>query len=145
MGNSDSRIEDNIFEMRFASKQLDKESKREMKQFEANKRKVKKALEDGNQEIAQVYANNAIRSKNQALNLLKLSARMESVSQRMNSALKMNQLSRTMPGIVKTMNSCMQSMDIEGVNDFILELIYSLPRSWMHLSLQRKSSMSRQM
>ena len=41
---------------------------------------VKKAVEDGNLEVAKVYASNAIREKNQGLNYLKLASKLDSVA-----------------------------------------------------------------
>lgn len=42
--------------------------------------KMKKAIQKGNQEVARVHAENAIRQKNQSLNYLKMSARVDAVS-----------------------------------------------------------------
>ena len=42
--------------------------------------KTKKAIAKGNPEVARVHAENAIRQKNQSLNYLKMSARVDAVS-----------------------------------------------------------------
>lgn len=42
--------------------------------------KMKKAIQKGNQEVARVHAENAIRQKNQSLNYLKMSARVDAVA-----------------------------------------------------------------
>lgn len=41
---------------------------------------MKKAIQKGNQEVARVHAENAIRQKNQSLNYLKMSARVDAVA-----------------------------------------------------------------
>jgi division protein CdvB (Snf7/Vps24/ESCRT-III family) len=53
-----------------------------------------KAIEKGNVEGARIYAQNAIREKNQALNLLRLSSRIDAVAARVQSAIQMKQVRR---------------------------------------------------
>merc|ERR1719234_1603435 len=65
---------------------------------------------------AKIYAQNSIRQKNQALNYLRLSSRIDAVAARVNTAVKMNQLTKTMGGIVKSMDSVMKTMDIEKIS-----------------------------
>merc|ERR1719499_2768646 len=55
-------------------------------------------------EGAKIYAQNAIRAKNQSLNYLKLSARMDAVAARVQTAKDMKQVTRAMDSIMKTMN-----------------------------------------
>jgi charged multivesicular body protein 1 len=42
--------------------------------------KTKKAIQKGNQEVARIHAENAIRQKSQALNYLRMSARVDAVA-----------------------------------------------------------------
>jgi charged multivesicular body protein 1 len=58
-------------------------------------------MEKGNMDGARIYAENAIREKNQALNFLKLSSRVDAVAQRVNTATKMNGLTKSMGSVVK--------------------------------------------
>lgn len=51
------------------------------------KEKAKKAIQKGNMEGARIHAENAIRQKNQALNYLRMSARVDAVSSRVQTAL----------------------------------------------------------
>ncbi len=51
------------------------------------------ALQQGNTEGARIYASNAIRKKNEALNLLRLSSRIDAVSSRVETAVTMRQVS----------------------------------------------------
>lgn len=52
-----------------------------------------KAIEKGNVEGARIYAQNAIREKNQALNYLRLASRIDAVASRVESAVRMKQVS----------------------------------------------------
>lgn len=51
------------------------------------------ALQQGNTEGARIYASNAIRKKNESLNLLRLSSRIDAVSSRVETAVTMRQVS----------------------------------------------------
>lgn len=63
-------LENQLFNLKFTSKQLQKQSKKSQKDEVAEKNKLKKALQVGNAEGARIYAANAIRKKTEALNLL---------------------------------------------------------------------------
>ena len=65
---------------------------------------------------AKIYAENAIRQKNQAMSYLRLSSRIDAVASRLDSAIKMNAVSKNMEGIVKTMGKAMEKMDLEHVS-----------------------------
>merc|ERR1719410_2410783 len=47
-------------------------------------------------EGAKIYAQNAIRAKNQSLNYLKLAARMDAIAARIKTAIDMKQMTGTM-------------------------------------------------
>jgi charged multivesicular body protein 1 len=57
------------------------------KEEAAQKVQVKKAIEKGNTEMARIYATNAIRKKNEALNFLRMSARFDAVASQISSAV----------------------------------------------------------
>jgi charged multivesicular body protein 1 len=54
---------------------------------------VSQAIEKGNIEGARIYAQNAIREKNQALNYLRLASRIDAVSSRLEVAVRMKTVS----------------------------------------------------
>ena len=56
MGNSGSNIQNEIFNMKFTSKQLQKRYQKYEKQSKKRRQEVKKAIEDGNMDIAKQYA-----------------------------------------------------------------------------------------
>merc|ERR1712083_663525 len=81
-----------------------------------NKTKCKKALQKGNKEGAQIYAQNAIRAKNQSLNYLKLSARMDAIAARIKTAIDMKQMTGTMKAVTVSMTAVMKSTNIEQLS-----------------------------
>ncbi|KAF7728064.1 Vacuolar-sorting protein SNF7 [Apophysomyces ossiformis] len=85
-----------LFQLKFTAKQLNQQSKRCQKDEVKEKAKLKKAIQDGNMEGARIYAANAIRKKNEALNLLRLSSRIDAVSSRVQTAVTMRKISLVM-------------------------------------------------
>ena len=69
--------------MRLTSKQLAKESQKAEAEERKEKLKVKAAIEKGQIEIARIHGENAIRKKNESLNYLKLSSKMDAVSSKL--------------------------------------------------------------
>lgn len=101
-----------LFNMKFASKQLSRMSKKCEKKEAAMKKKTADALRKGNTAVAKEYASSAIREKGQALSLLKLSSRLDAVAARVETAIRMNNLTKAMGSIVSGMDSVLETMDI---------------------------------
>ncbi|MGH0172785.1 UNVERIFIED_CONTAM: hypothetical protein FKN15_063900 [Acipenser sinensis] len=87
-------ITEQLFNLKFAAKELSRNSKRCDKEEKAEKLKVKKAIQKGNTEVARIHAENAIRQKNQSINFLRMSARVDAVAARVQTAVTMNKVSR---------------------------------------------------
>eukprot|EP00656_Telonema_subtile_P026335 TRINITY_DN28315_c0_g1_i1.p1 TRINITY_DN28315_c0_g1~~TRINITY_DN28315_c0_g1_i1.p1 ORF type:complete len:207 (+),score=44.18 TRINITY_DN28315_c0_g1_i1:3-623(+) len=104
------------FNLKFVGKQFDKSSKKSEKDQKGEVLKCKKAMEKGNMEGARIYAQNAIRKKNEALNFLKLSARMDAVSSRLDTAIKMQMVTKSMGMMVKGMDKVLNAMDPERIS-----------------------------
>jgi len=66
------------------------------KEEKAEKLKLKKAIEKGNMEVAKIHAENAIRQKNQSLNYLRMSARVDATASRVQSAVTTKKVSKSM-------------------------------------------------
>ncbi|CAD6907442.1 unnamed protein product, partial [Tilletia controversa] len=81
----------------------------------AEKAKLKKALAQGNTEGARIYASNAIRKKNESLNLLRLGSRIDAVSSRVETAVTMRQVTGSMTSVVKGMDRAMESMNLDRI------------------------------
>ncbi|XP_065188333.1 charged multivesicular body protein 1a-like [Sycon ciliatum] len=114
-GGGGKSLEDTMFDLKFTMKQMERASKKCEKEEKAQKSKVKKALEQKNTEGARIYAENAIRKKNEGLNYLRMSARIDAVSQRVQTAMMMKQTSKQMAGVVKGMDKVLQGMDLQKI------------------------------
>jgi len=90
-----------------------RQSKRAEKEEKREKLKLKKAIEGGNMEGARIYAQNAIRQKNLALNYLRLSSRVDAVASRVETAVRMGRVTGAMSNIVKAMDQSMKAMNLE--------------------------------
>lgn len=75
----------------------------------------RQAIEQGNMEGAKIYAENAIRKKNEEINFLRLSSRIDAVASRVQTAVSMRSVTNSMASVVKNMDSAMQSMNLEKV------------------------------
>merc|ERR1712223_1332729 len=106
-------MEKHLFNLKFAAKDLERCSKKCDKEEKAEKLKLKKAIEKGNHEVARIHAENAIRQKNQSLNYLRMSARVDATSSRVQSALTTKKVTKSMEGVVKGMSAAMKSMNLE--------------------------------
>ncbi|KAK7202039.1 vesicular protein trafficking mediator [Novymonas esmeraldas] len=110
MGKED-QMYDIVFNMKFASKQMAKSAAASEKAAEREKLSVKKALEKGNPEAARIYAENAIRKRNEGLNYLRLASRLDAATSRIQTAMQMKAVTKTMSTTVKGMDKILSSMD----------------------------------
>lgn len=93
------------------AKQLNRQSEKCKKNEAEQKAKLKAAIEKGNVEAAKIYAQNAIREKNMSVQYLKLSSRIDAVSQRVQTAISMGQVSKSMGKVVQGMDKVLDTMD----------------------------------
>ena len=61
----------------------------------------------------------AIRQKNQALNFLRMSARVDAVASRVQTAVTTKRVTTSMQGVVKAMDSAMKSMNLEKISNLM--------------------------
>jgi len=115
MGNKIS-LQDELINLKMTSKQMVSMSKKSEKNQKTAKAAVKKAIEKGNSEGARIYAQNAIREKNQSLNYLRMASRIDAVAQRLQTAISTNEMSKAMGNVVKGMNGALKSMDVEKIS-----------------------------
>jgi len=109
-------MEKHLFNLKFAAKDLERNAKKCDKEEKAEKLKLKKAIEKGNMEVARIHAENAIRQKNQSLNFLRMSARVDAVASRVQSAVTTRKVTKSMEGVVKGMSAAMKSMNLEKIS-----------------------------
>lgn len=110
------KLYDTQFQLKFTAKQFAKNAVRCEKEEKAEMRKCKQAMEKNNMEGARIYAENSIRKKNEALNHLRLAARMDAVVSRLDTAIKMKQVGKNMEQMVKGMDKVLKSMDPEKIS-----------------------------
>lgn len=71
-------------------------------------------MEKGNLDGARIHAEAAIREKNQSLNYLRLSGRVDAIAQRIESAARMKAVTKNMKNVVTSMNKVIkQSLDVD--------------------------------
>lgn len=109
------KILDQIFNLKFTAKQLSRSAVKCEKEEKEEKAKIKKAIEKGNIEGAKIYAQNAIRKKNEALNYMKLSSRLDAVVSRLDTQAKMQMVTKNMSAIVKNMEKALASNNLEKI------------------------------
>eukprot|EP00064_Thunnus_orientalis_P003355 superscaffoldBa00000270_g3364 len=112
-------MEKHLFNLKFAAKELQRNSKKCDKEEKLEKAKVKKAIQKGNMEVARIHAENAIRQKNQSVNFLRMSARVDAVAARVQTAVTMNQVTKSMAGVVKGMDATLKSMNLEKISSLM--------------------------
>ena len=74
------------------------------------------AMQQGNNDIAKLYAQNAIRKQNERLNLLRLASRIDAVASRVQTAVTMRAVSGSMANVVKGMDNAMKTMNLERIS-----------------------------
>ncbi|KAF7332243.1 Vacuolar protein sorting protein 46 [Mycena kentingensis (nom. inval.)] len=105
-----------LFQLKFTAKTLNRQAKKAQKDENSEKARLKKALQQGNEDGARIYASNAIRKKSEALNLLRLSSRIDAVASRVETAVTMRQVTGNMTSVVRGMDKAMESMNLERIS-----------------------------
>ncbi|KAK4619916.1 Vacuolar protein-sorting-associated protein 46 [Fulvia fulva] len=111
-----SGLEKALFNLKFTAKQLNRQAAKASKDEQTEKAKLKKAIQQNHTDIAKIYAQNAIRKKNENLNLLRLASRIDAVSSRVQTAVTMRQVTGSMANVVKGMDNAMRSMNLEQIS-----------------------------
>merc|ERR1712012_1351948 len=105
-------MEDTLFQLKFCSKQLARMSKKAEKE-----QKQQEALEKGNPDVARVYAENAIRKKNESLNYLRMSSKVDATASRVQSAVTMKGVAKNMGSVVKSLEKAVNSMELQKISE----------------------------
>jgi charged multivesicular body protein 1 len=113
MGNTQASLTDTIIQLKMTQKQLARLSKKAEADAAKEKSKVKKYLEKNDKEAARIYAENAIRKKNEGLSYLRMAGRVDAVISRLQTAESMKMITKQMGGVVRGMDAAMQSMNLE--------------------------------
>ncbi|CAL8262675.1 unnamed protein product [Merluccius merluccius] len=105
-----------LFQLKFTAKHLEKLAKKAEKDSEKEQAKVKKALQQKNVECARVYAENAIRKKNEGLNWLRMASRVDAVASKVQTAVTMKGVTKNMASVTKALDKALGSMDLQKVS-----------------------------
>jgi len=109
-------LEDDLINFKMTSKQMGRSSAKCNKKEAQMKNKLKKAIADGNMDVAREYAQNAIREKNSALQFLRLQSRIDSVASRLEQAIRMQTVSSIMKSQVSGMQNALKSMEADKIS-----------------------------
>lgn len=109
-------LEQSLFQLKFTAKQLNRQAAKAAKEELQEKTKTKKAMLQGNNDIAQLYAQNAIRKANERVNLLRLASRIDAVASRVQTAVTMRSVTGNMGQVIKGMDKALQTMNLERIS-----------------------------
>lgn len=109
-------LEDSLFRLKFTAKTLRRQSVKAGKEVEAEKKKIMKAIQAGQDDIARIHAQSATRKQSERLNLLKLASRVEAVASRVQTAVTMRQVTGSMGSVVKGMDRALETMNTEQIS-----------------------------
>lgn len=115
-GISMTELQNLQFQLKFVSKQFAKNAKTSEKESDKDVDRCKQAMQKNNLEVAKIYAQSAIRKKNESVNFIKLGARMEAVASRLDTAIKMKMVTKTMGAMVKGMDKVLNGMNPEHIS-----------------------------
>lgn len=110
-------MEDTLFQLKFCAKQLERLSKKAEKEQRKEEAHIKKALEKGDVERARIYAENAVRKKNESLNYLRMSSKVDATSSRVQTAVTMKGVAKNMGSVVKSLDKAINSMELQKISE----------------------------
>ncbi|XP_014788879.1 charged multivesicular body protein 1a isoform X1 [Octopus bimaculoides] len=114
-----SKVEETLFQLRFTTKQLERLARKAEKEQHAQENRVKKAIQQKNIEVAKVYAENAIRKKNEQLNYLRMAARVDAVSSKVQTAVTMKQVAKNIEGVTKSLEKAASASDLVKIEQIM--------------------------
>lgn len=118
MGGGESKpvkrtLEDTLIDVKLAVRQLEKQSNKCYAEEKKEIAKCEKAIRAGNKEGAQIFAQNAIQKKSQALNFLKLSSRFAGLQHKLETASKTQQMSKMIGQTIPQLDAALRDMTPE--------------------------------
>uniref|UniRef100_A0A8C6XQR0 Charged multivesicular body protein 1A n=1 Tax=Naja naja TaxID=35670 RepID=A0A8C6XQR0_NAJNA len=135
-------MDDTLFQLKFTAKQLEKLAKKAEKDSKTEQAKVKKALQQKNVECARVYAENAIRKKNEGLNWLRMASRVDAVASKVQTAVTMKGVTKNMAQVTKALDKALGSMDLQKVSAVMDKFEQQVQNLDVHTSVMEDSMSS---
>uniref|UniRef100_A0A2K5S4D7 Charged multivesicular body protein 1A n=1 Tax=Cebus imitator TaxID=2715852 RepID=A0A2K5S4D7_CEBIM len=133
---------DTLFQLKFTAKQLEKLAKKAEKDSKAEQAKVKKALQQKNVECARVYAENAIRKKNEGVNWLRMASRVDAVASKVQTAVTMKGVTKNMAQVTKALDKALSTMDLQKVSTVMDRFEQQVQNLDVHTSVMEDSMSS---
>lgn len=100
-----------LFDMKFTAKTLAREAAKSKKKQSEYEKKCADYMKKDEVAMAQINAENAIREKNQCLNLTRLASRIDAVGARVEIAVRMNQVTKSLAAVTDGMAKVLGSAD----------------------------------
>ncbi|KAL7885242.1 hypothetical protein AOLI_G00055370 [Acnodon oligacanthus] len=135
-------MDDTLFQLKFTAKQLERLAKKAEKDSKAEQAKVKKALQQKNVDCARVYAENAIRKKNEGINWLRMASRVDAVASKVQTAVTMKGVTKNMTQVTKALDKALNSMDLQKVSAVMDKFESQVQNLDVHTSVMEDSMSS---
>ncbi|XP_024279173.1 charged multivesicular body protein 1a isoform X2 [Oncorhynchus tshawytscha] len=100
------------------------------------------ALQQKNVEVARVYAENAIRKKNEGLNCLRMASRVDAVASKVQTAVTMKAVTKNMTQVTKALDKALGSMDLQKVSAVMDKFETQVQNLDVHTSVMEDSMSS---
>lgn len=111
------KLFETIFEFRMQAKDLAKQARKSEKERDNMYEKVKKAISENKPEAAKLYAQDAIRKRNEAVKYEMLSYKLEAVHSKLKAAYQTSKLNENMNKMVMSMSSAVNAMDLVKISE----------------------------
>nr|CAD7416556.1 unnamed protein product [Timema poppensis] len=98
---------------------MSRNARRSQKQEKIEKEQCKKHIRKGNLAVAKIHAENSIRQRNQALNFLTMSARVEAIAAKVQDAQTMNRVTNSLRKVSEAMDKTLKSMNLEKISKLV--------------------------
>ena len=89
------------------------------KQENLEKKKCKSYILKGNLDAARIHAESAIRQRNQHLNFIAVSARVDAVANKVQYAITMKRVTNSMIGVSRAMDGALKTMDLDKITQLM--------------------------
>jgi charged multivesicular body protein 1 len=112
-------LSNTLFNLKFTQKQLSKQANKSLKESGTNEKKLSKLLNEGtsddNEELIKILASNVIRKKNEYLNLIKLSNKLDIIISKLNTSMIMQQVNGQFMQITHNLDVALRNMNLENI------------------------------
>nr|CAD7199476.1 unnamed protein product [Timema douglasi] len=98
---------------------MSRNARRSQKQEKIEKEQCKKHIRKGNLAVAKIHAENSIRQRNQALNFMTMSARVESIAAKVQDAQTMSRVTNSLRKVSEAMDKTLKSMNLEKISKLV--------------------------